>query len=228
MRRLLIGIDSGTQSTRALVVDASSGEVVGAAAQKYGLISGLLPGAKEQHPHTWREAAAKAVKRALKSAGAHAAEVVAIGASAQQHGFVPLDKSGMPIRPAKLWCDTSTAAEGDEIVVRRHLDGVSRVAQLQEPRALDDAAALDVQAGNDSFREQGILLGGKVRNPRIIRRLSQRMQANQGRALRGGARRFRHTVNGCHSAGTRGAPQFRVSPGGGAGRMPGPPADRGT
>ena len=39
----------------------------------------------------------------------------AIGVSGQQHGFVPLDKQGEVIRPAKLWCDTSTAAECDEI-----------------------------------------------------------------------------------------------------------------
>ena len=35
--------------------------------------------------------------------------------SGQQHGFVPLDKEGEVIRPAKLWCDTSTAAECDQI-----------------------------------------------------------------------------------------------------------------
>jgi xylulokinase len=35
--------------------------------------------------------------------------------SGQQHGFVPLDQEGEVIRPAKLWCDTSTAAECDEI-----------------------------------------------------------------------------------------------------------------
>jgi xylulokinase len=34
-----------------------------------------------------------------------------IGVSGQQHGFVPLDEKGEVIRPAKLWCDTSTVAE---------------------------------------------------------------------------------------------------------------------
>ena len=54
-------------------------------------------------------------RRALRQAKASAAEVKAIGVSGQQHGFVPLDKAGEVIRPAKLWCDTSTAAECDEI-----------------------------------------------------------------------------------------------------------------
>jgi xylulokinase len=115
MRNLLIGIDSGTQSTKALVVDAKNGEVLGSGVQTYELIPNLPPGAKEQHPHSWREAAAAAIRQALRAAKAVAAEVKAIGVSGQQHGFVPLDKSGAVIRPAKLWCDTSTAAECAEI-----------------------------------------------------------------------------------------------------------------
>lgn len=115
MRTLLLGIDSGTQSTKALVVDARDGKVLASAAQEYDLIPNLPPGAKEQHPHTWRDATASAIRRALRQARAVAAEVKAIGVSGQQHGFVPLDKHGEVIRPAKLWCDTSTAAECDEI-----------------------------------------------------------------------------------------------------------------
>ena len=116
MRTLLIGIDSGTQSTKALVVEAKSGKVLGATSQSYDLIPNLPPGAKEQHPHTWRDATIKAIKGAVKQARAKTGEVVAIGVSGQQHGFVPLDKNGEVIRPAKLWCDTSTAAECDEIM----------------------------------------------------------------------------------------------------------------
>jgi xylulokinase len=115
MRSLVIGIDSGTQSTKALVVDGNTGKVLAAAAEAYDLIPGLPPGAKEQHPHAWRDATASAIRRALRQAKATGAEVKAIGVSGQQHGFVPLDKAGQVIRPAKLWCDTSTAQECEEI-----------------------------------------------------------------------------------------------------------------
>src|SRR5437899_2677978 len=118
MRTLLLGIDSGTQSTKVLVVDARDGKVLASAAQEYDLIPNLPPGAKEQHPHTWRDATASGIRRALRQAKAVAAEVKAIGVSGQQHGFVPLDKEGEVIRPAKLWCDTSTAAECEEIMAR--------------------------------------------------------------------------------------------------------------
>lgn len=114
-RTLLIGIDSGTQSTKALVVDARTGKVLGEGSAKYGLITGLPPGAKEQDPSTWLTATTKAIKDALASAKASANEVVAMGVSGQQHGFVPLDAAGKVIRPAKLWCDTATAAECGDI-----------------------------------------------------------------------------------------------------------------
>lgn len=41
-----------------------------------------------------------------------------MGVSGQQHGFVPLDKTGAVIRPAKLWCDTTTTPECAEITAR--------------------------------------------------------------------------------------------------------------
>jgi sugar (pentulose or hexulose) kinase len=52
MRTLLLGIDSGTQSTKVLVVNARDGKVLASAATAYDLIPNLPPGAKEQHPHT--------------------------------------------------------------------------------------------------------------------------------------------------------------------------------
>jgi xylulokinase len=51
-----IGIDSGTQSTKAVVVEGASGKVVGSAVKEYSLIEGLPLGHKEQHPSTWVEA----------------------------------------------------------------------------------------------------------------------------------------------------------------------------
>ena len=129
MRNLLIGIDSGTQSTKVLVVEAHHGKVLGRAARPCALIPGLPPGAKEQHPRAWLQAAAHAVKAALKNAAASAGEIAAIGVSGQQHGFVPLDGAGEVIRPAKLWCDTTTAAECD--LITRALGGLDgAIAEL--------------------------------------------------------------------------------------------------
>ncbi|MCS1410546.1 MAG: Xylulose kinase [Verrucomicrobia subdivision 3 bacterium] len=118
MRTLVIGVDSGTQSTKALVVNATTGQVCGAGSKAYGLIDGLPPGAKEQDPATWIDATSVAIRKALKQAKAKPAEVRVLGVSGQQHGFVPLNKNGRVIRAAKLWCDTSTEAECEEITGR--------------------------------------------------------------------------------------------------------------
>jgi len=115
MRTIVLGIDSGTQSTKALAIDASTGRVLGAGSSPYDVLPNLPAGHKEQHPKTWVEATTQAVLGALKTARARGSEVVAIGVSGQQHGFVPLDAQGKVIRPAKLWCDTSTAAECEKI-----------------------------------------------------------------------------------------------------------------
>ena len=135
MRELYIGIDSGTQSTKALVVNAKNGKVLGSGQRGYGLIKGLPAGAKEQHPETWKKATAVAIKAALKEAKASAAEVKGIGVSGQQHGFVPLDKNGEVIRPAKLWCDTTTGGECEAIT--KKLGGlkktISRVGNAMLP-----------------------------------------------------------------------------------------------
>jgi xylulokinase len=118
MRTLVVGIDSGTQSTKALVVDAKNGKVLGDASEGYGLIPNLPPGAKEQNPAVWIAATRNSIRKALKQAGAKTGELKAIGVSGQQHGFVPLDAKGEVIRPAKLWCDTSTAPECGEIMMK--------------------------------------------------------------------------------------------------------------
>jgi xylulokinase len=67
------------------------------------------------------------MRSALKQAKASPDEVAAIGVSGQQHGFVPLDKQDNVIRPAKLWCDTSTAEECDLIMAK--LGGVQATIQ---------------------------------------------------------------------------------------------------
>jgi len=127
-RTLVIGIDSGTQSTKALLLDVTKRKVLAIASKPYDLIPGLPPGAKEQHPHTWREAAAETIRQVLRKGRVKPGEVVAIGVSGQQHGFVPLDEKGEVIRPAKLWCDTSTAEECEELT--QALGGVKKVIRL--------------------------------------------------------------------------------------------------
>ena len=112
---LFIGIDSGTQSTKAVVLDFESGAIIAQASGKYDVIDGLPPGHMEQHPATWTKAVDAAVASCMEQIGARRGEVRGIGVSGQQHGLVVLDANDAPVRAAKLWCDTSTAAECDAL-----------------------------------------------------------------------------------------------------------------
>jgi sugar (pentulose or hexulose) kinase len=70
---LFLGLDVGTQATKALLVDAEKREVVARASASYGLIEGLPPGAAEQHPKTWIDAVREVSSRlfADRSADRH-------------------------------------------------------------------------------------------------------------------------------------------------------------
>ena len=70
-------------------------------------------GSREQHAQWWIDAIRACIARIEP---AQRARVTAIGVSGQQHGFVPVAADGDVLAPAKLWCDTSTQAECDEIM----------------------------------------------------------------------------------------------------------------
>lgn len=103
-----IGIDSGTQSTKSVILDFESGKIVAEASRRYDLISGLPSGHLEQNPSDWIAAVKATVASCLEQLGNSKERVRGIGVSGQQHGLVVLDSSDEVVRPAKLWCDTST------------------------------------------------------------------------------------------------------------------------
>jgi xylulokinase len=118
---ICLGIDCGTQSTKTVALDGETGKIVASAAQQYGVLPGLPSGHMEQNPATWVAAVDTTVQKVLQDLGDWQKEVAGIGVSGQQHGFVPLDGEARVIRPAKLWCDTSTVAECD--LLRQHFGG---------------------------------------------------------------------------------------------------------
>lgn len=111
-----LGIDSGTQSTKTILLDVDSGEIIATGQQSYDLIAGLPPGHLEQHPQDWLAAVEASILQCLEELSEEQRRrVVGIGVSGQQHGLVTLDADDQPVRPAKLWCDTSTQAQCQEI-----------------------------------------------------------------------------------------------------------------
>ncbi|MFI8643515.1 xylulokinase [Pseudomonas iridis] len=119
-RQLFLGIDCGTQGTKAIILDAASGQVLGQGAAAHTMISGAN-GRREQDTQQWLAAFARATRQALLAADVDGQSILGIGVSGQQHGLVLLDDEGEVLRPAKLWCDTETSAENDRLLT--HLGG---------------------------------------------------------------------------------------------------------
>ncbi|MXG89411.1 xylulokinase [Nocardioides flavescens] len=99
---LVMGIDSSTQSVKALLVDGDDGTVVDQASAKH-------PDGTEVDPRAWTAALDTVTPGLLERA-----EAVAVGG--QQHGMVALDADGEPVRDALLWNDTRSAGAARDLI----------------------------------------------------------------------------------------------------------------
>ncbi|HOW12342.1 MAG TPA: FGGY family carbohydrate kinase, partial [Rectinema sp.] len=107
----LCGIDLGTQSCKVILYDPETRRIVARAQAPLSIIA-RNDGTREQLASWYEEALCTcfgSISPQLR------ATIVAIGVSGQQHGFVPIDEYGRAIRPIKLWNDTSTAEECEEL-----------------------------------------------------------------------------------------------------------------
>ena len=130
MRRVFLGIDCGTQSTKAVLRDAESGDVIAVGRAPHELVE-RDDGTREQDPRWWIDALRIAVREATRG---DRFAIGGIGVSGQQHGLVCLDERDEPVRPAKLWNDTTTTAECAQLT--HALGGEARVLELLGNRIL--------------------------------------------------------------------------------------------
>src|SRR5919112_3419688 len=107
-RPSFLGIDCGTGSTKAVLLDATSGAVIGSHSAAHALDT-RADGTSEQDPADWVRAFVESVRGVL--AATSGATIRGIAVSGQQHGLVALGADDRPVRPAKLWNDTTTAEE---------------------------------------------------------------------------------------------------------------------
>lgn len=109
---LVAGVDSSTSACKVEVRDLDTGRLVGSGRAPH---PATTPPRSEADPHTWWSAFEAAAQQAgLRDANRPAAIAVA----GQQHGLVVLDAAGEVIRPAKLWNDTESADDAEDLVAR--------------------------------------------------------------------------------------------------------------
>ncbi|RSN62110.1 xylulokinase [Streptomyces sp. WAC 04229] len=106
---LVVGVDTSTQSTKALVVDAATGRVVASGQAPHTVSSGA---GRESDPRQWWDA----LGEALRQCGDAAREAAAVSIGGQQHGLVTLDAQGEPVRPALLWNDVRSAPQARRLI----------------------------------------------------------------------------------------------------------------
>lgn len=110
--KTVLGIDLGTQSLKVAAYDYEAQSIVASAAVPLDVDRDDM-GKAEQAAADW----ISALETALSAlTGEIRASIQAIGVSGQQHGFVAIDEHGRVLAPVKLWCDTSTQREVDEII----------------------------------------------------------------------------------------------------------------
>ena len=131
-----LGIDCGTGSTKAVLLDASGGEMAGVRSSPHATDT-RPDGTSEQDPDDWLRALREAVRAVVDEV--RPSEVRGIAVSGQQHGLVALDADGRPVRPAKLWNDTTTTAECDQLTDA--LGGPQRALELTGNRLLPSYTA---------------------------------------------------------------------------------------
>ena len=123
MSTLVAGIDCSTQSTKVLVCDAATGQVVRSGSAPH-------PDATEVDPEVWAAALESA------SSGGLLDDVAAIAVGGQQHGMVALDGAGAVVRPALLWNDTRSARAATELIAE--LGGPEKWADAVGLRSIPD------------------------------------------------------------------------------------------
>jgi xylulokinase len=107
---LVVGVDSSTSACKVQVRDADTGALVDEGRAPHPTTT---PPRSEQDPREWWAA----FEAACAQAGVpdrHRPDAIAVGG--QQHGLVVLDDMDEVLRPAKLWNDTESAPDAEDLV----------------------------------------------------------------------------------------------------------------
>ncbi len=136
MPELILGLDVGSTSTRALIIDLS-GRVHGRAIARLESTH-PAPGRVEQDPReVWRRVEGT-IHEALSASGRQATELAAVGIAAQRSSVVIWDRaSGEPLGPMILWSDLRGTKRADELSTAGYLAPAIAAASKLEA-ALDE------------------------------------------------------------------------------------------
>ncbi len=113
---LLIGIDLGSSSVKASVIDGESGKTLASEffPKEEMKIIARQPGWAEQDPDEWWTNLKYAITACTAKLGNLKNDIGAIGISYQMHGLVIVDKEKKVLRPSIIWCDSRAVRYGEQ------------------------------------------------------------------------------------------------------------------
>ena len=111
----LLGLDVGSSSVKASLVDVETGSCAATAfsPRQEAPITAVNPGWAEQDPRSWWDYAKQSLVQCLKQADARGEDIKAIGISYQMHGLVCVDRDLQPVRDSIIWCDSRAVPYGE-------------------------------------------------------------------------------------------------------------------
>lgn len=116
MSGYLLGIDIGSSSVKACLIDAESGQIIATASSPATemAITAKSSGLAEQHPDLWWSHLEKALAAIACEKRGSLLEVRAVGIAYQMHGLVVVDKQSAPLRDSIIWCDSRAVPYGQK------------------------------------------------------------------------------------------------------------------
>ena len=129
----VVGIDVGSQSVKAVLVDESGATraATSAPCDTHYPASGWA----EQDPHRWEHAITDSVRKLRTAAGIGRDEVTMLALACQVDGLVALDPNLRPLRPAIIWLDRRATAQS-----ARLSDAVGEAALIERTGLNPDAS----------------------------------------------------------------------------------------
>lgn len=125
--RILLGIDLGTSSVKAMLAD-SGGRVFNTVKKNYE-VSIPQSGYAEQDPILWWDALTGILRLLEKGNPREFQKIAAVGFSGQMHGLVLVDRDKKPLRPAIIWLDQRSGPQAALIEKELGPDRIKRVLQ---------------------------------------------------------------------------------------------------
>lgn len=116
MAKYYVGIDLGTSSVRAFMIDFDCKKSY-VAGENYDVLIPQL-GYAEQDPQIWYEKTVCAIRRVLSDSSVSPDDIVAISFSGQMHGLVALDAQGQPVMNVPIWMDQRSESAIEEIYAK--------------------------------------------------------------------------------------------------------------